>query len=197
MSAPQRDVSNWLDQSKPQDSCNTPAQPRDICVPPIETRRDEFCDHPKPAPANVLNTNEPCECSLFQGQSSAGLFNPEYRLPKPKITQFHGDPKSFKHFMECICSNVDEVTEEFDSTLKLTLLLDHCTGQTYNLIKDCVMYKPDERYGTARSKRKTKCCENNLVARSYFLSVMKSNNFKLNEVKALVKPDDDIGKCRM
>ena len=25
---------------------------------------------------------------------------------------------------------------------------------------------------------------------------MKSNNFKLNEIKALVTPDDDMGKCQ-
>ena len=99
--------------------------------------------------------------------------------------------------MESFCSNVDEVPEEFDSKLKLTLLLDNCAGEAYNLIKDCVMCKPDKGYGTALNKRKKKLCESHLVARSYYLSVMKSNNFKLNEVKALVTPDDDIGKCRM
>ena len=53
--APQHDVSNWLEQSKSKDPCNTPAQPREGFFPPIEIRRDQFCDQPKPVPAASAN----------------------------------------------------------------------------------------------------------------------------------------------
>ena len=186
-SAPQRDVSNWLDQSKPQGPpCKIPAQPRERCVPPIETRQDKCCDQSKPAPANVLSTNEQGECSLIQGQSNAELLNQvlkENPLSKTKITQFDGDPKTCKLFMARFRINIEEVPEECDSKPNLTLLLDHFTGEAYNLNKGCIMCTQDEANRTAFYKHKKQFDDNRLFPRSYVHSVMKRGNFKLINVE--------------
>ena len=112
----------------------------------------------------------------MQGQSVAAVFSKvlrENRLPKPKMMQFDGDPKRYKLFMASFLSNVDEVLEEGDSKLKLTLLLDHCTGEAFNLIEDCVMCEPIEGYRTALNKLERRFGKNHLIARSYIDSVMK------------------------
>ena len=99
---PQHAVKDWLEKSDEFESkklkvpYNTPAQPREGYVPPVQTGRDEFRDQPKTAPSNVQNTIERNECSLTRGQSDASLFSKvlqENRLPKPKMMTFDGDPK--------------------------------------------------------------------------------------------------------
>ena len=149
-SAPQLDVKKWLDQCKPQDPCNTPARRREKCVPLIETRRDKLCDQPKPAPANVRNTIERSQCSSTQGKTDAALVSrvlQENRLPKPKIIQFDGDPKRYTLSMASFCINADEVLEECENKLKLTL-------------------QPDEGHRTARNKQK-QISEWRAAARNY------------------------------
>ena len=112
------------------------------------------------------------------------------------MMQFDGDPKKYKLFMARFLSNVDEVLEESDNKLKLTLLLDQCTGEAFNLIEDCVMCEPEQGYRTALEKLERRFGKNHLIARSYIDSVMKGGSIKLNNVKALVMLADDMGKCQ-
>ena len=39
-----------------------------------------------------------------------------------------------------------------DDQLKLTLLLDQCTGDAFELVEECVMLKPEQCYRTAIEK---------------------------------------------
>ena len=53
--------------------------------------------------------------------------------------------------MASFCNNV-EARIDGDDQLKLTLLLDQCTGEAFELIEECVMLKPEQGYQTAIEK---------------------------------------------
>ena len=83
-----------------------------------------------------------------------------------------------------------------DDELKLTLLLDQCTGEAFDLIEECVMLQPEQGYRTAVEKLERRFGKNHLVARSYIDGVRKGGTIKPNDVKALVKLADDMRKCQ-
>ena len=85
---PKRSVTNWLDDSNEFTAKtlkvphNTPALPREGCVPPIETRRDDFSAQTNPAEAKVFGKYRPpqnvegrSECSSMKDKSDAALFS--------------------------------------------------------------------------------------------------------------------------
>ena len=92
---------------------------------------------------------------LFHGKSDAALFSRalrDSRLPQPKILTFDGDSKKYKMFMASFQSNVEEMLDDDDYKMKLTLLLQHCTGKALEVIEDCVMLPPPRGYATALEK---------------------------------------------
>ena len=201
---PQRTATNWLEDSSAfvdktfKVPHNTPALPRDGRVSPAQTRRDEVCKQANPAQENVQSHKEGSECSPKQEQSNAALFSQvlqENRLPKPKMMTFDGDPKKYKLFMASFRKNV-EARLNGDDQLKLTLLLDQCTEEAFELIEECVMLKPDQGYQTAIEKLEERFGKNHVIAKSYIDGVKKGGAIKTNDVKALVKLADDMRKCQ-
>ena len=93
-------------------------------------------------------------------------------------------------------SNVEEMLDEDDYKMKLTLLLQHCTGKALELIEDCVMLPPSRGYSTALGKLEKWFGRNHHIARSYINSVTKGSALKLNDVDALVQLALDMGKCQ-
>ena len=89
-----------------------------------------------------------------------------------------------------------EARLEGDDQLKLTLLLDQCTGDAFELIEECVMLKPEQGYRTAIEKLESRFGESHLIARSYIDGVKRRWTIKPNDVKALVKLADDMRKCQ-
>ena len=83
-----------------------------------------------------------------------------------------------------------------DYKMKLTLLLQHCTGKALDLIEDCVMLPPHRGYTTALEKLEKWFGRNHHIARSYINSVTKGGALKLNDVDALVQLALDMGKCQ-
>ena len=139
------------------------------------------------------------DTALFQGKSDAALFSRalrDTRLPQPKILTFDGDPKKYKMFIASFQSNVEEMLDEDDYKMKLTLLLQHCTGKALELIEDCVMLAPPRGYAAALEKLEKWFGRNHHIARSYINSVTKGGALKLNDVDALVQLALDMGKCQ-
>ena len=135
----------------------------------------------------------------YQEKSDAALFSRalrDSRLPQPKILTFDGDSKKYKMFMASFQSNVEEMLDDDDYKMKLTLLLQHCTGKALELIEDCVMLPPHRGYATALEKLEKWFGRNHHIARSYINSVTKGGAVKLNDVEALTQLALDMGKCQ-
>ena len=120
----------------------------------------------------------------------------ENRLPKPKVLSFDGDPKQYKMFIASFQSNVEEMLDKGDDKLKLTLVLQHCTGKALAMIDDCVMLPPNEGYNKAIEKLEKRFGKTHKIAQSYIEGVVKGGKLKLNDVDALVQLADDMEKCQ-
>ena len=120
----------------------------------------------------------------------------ESRLPAPQILTFDGDPKRYKMFIASFMSNVDGMLDASDYQMKLTLLLQHCTGNALNLIEDCVILSPERGYAKALEKLEKRFGKSHQIASSYIDSVIKGGNLKLHDVDALVQLADDMQKCQ-
>ena len=192
--APLHAVKSWVDESnKTQNRVSKVANDSPAHyqghVSPIETRRDV---------RDQQKLTDRDEISSSQERSEAALFSrvlQENRLPKPKMMTFDGDPKRYKLFMASFRNNVEARLDD-DDQLKLTLLLDQCTGEAFELIEECVMLRPEQGYRTAIEKLERRFGKNHLIARSYIDGVKKGGVIKPNDVKALVKLADDMRKCQ-
>ena len=134
-----------------------------------------------------------------RNRSDAALFGQELlenRLPKPKILTFDGDPKRYKIFMASFLTNIDKILGADDDQLKLTLLLQQCTGKALELIEDCVMLSPERGYRKALEKLEKRFGKSHQLARSYIDGVKAGGVLKLNDVEALVQLADDMEKCQ-
>ena len=69
--------------------------------------------------------------------------------------------------------------------LKLTLLLQHCSGPALSLIEDCVMLPPKQGYVQALKKLEKRFGKNHLIARSYIDSVKNGKKISLDDISAL------------
>ena len=134
-----------------------------------------------------------------RNRSDAALFGQallENRLPKPKILTFDGDSKRYKMFMASFLTNVDKILGADDDQMKLTLLLQQCTGKALDLIEDCVMLSPERGYAKALEKLERRFGKSHQIARSYIDGVKTGGIVKLNDVEALVQLADDMEKCQ-
>ena len=210
---PRDAVVSWLDKSNAKESqpirvpFNTPTNPRGGYVPPFDVRRDALKTQSNDEkPIQVKTFQVPTQqtlqsvedIGLMQGRSDAALLSRvlhENRLPKPKMMTFDGDPKRYKLFITSFKNNV-EARLEGDDQLKLTLLLDQCTGDAFDLIEDCVMLKSDQGYRTAIEKLERRFGKGHLIAKSYIDGVKEGGSIKPYDVEALVKLADDMQKCQ-
>ena len=133
---------------------NTPNDIRTGYIPPTDNFRGPLrsADVTTRPSQNMLRDlkldtqqKQALDTASVQGKSDAALFSRalrDTRLPQPKILTFDGDPKKYKMFIASFQSNVEEMLDEDDYKIKLTLLLQHCTGKALELIEDCVMLAP-------------------------------------------------------
>ena len=200
-----RAVENWLDDSRekscvpPKVPLNTPAGVQDGYPQSKYEAGDKRDGEPPLRDARLNLPIRQAHDTSIQSKSDTALFSRvlrENRLPKPKMMTFDGDPKRYKMFMASFRSNVDEMLEAGDEKLKLTLLLDQCTGKAFELIEECVMLRPDQGYRTAIEKLEKRFGKNHLIARSYIDGVKKGGPIKANDVEAIVKLADDMRKCQ-
>ena len=134
--------------------------------------------------------------------SDAALFSRallENRMPVPKQLEFDGNPKTFMAFLASFRTNIERKLSdenEEDASLKLTYLLQHCTGRAKDLIDDCAMLDPVEGFETAMDRLHESYGQGHVIARSYIESVTKGPVIKLNDVGALEQLRNDMVKCQ-
>ena len=123
----------------------------------------------------------------------------ENRMPSPKQLEFDGNPKTFMAFLASFKTNIERklsAEDEEDAALKLTYLLQHCTGDAKYLIDDCALLDPIEGFDTAMKRLHDRYGQGHVIARSYIESVTKGPSIKLNDSKSLVKLTTDMVKCQ-
>ena len=166
----------------------------------ISHERAMFEDNPhraKPTPPAVQETVSSRPTTSDTALLSRALI--EQRLPTPKQLEFDGNPKTFKAFLASFRTNIESkltANDDADAALKLTYLLQHCTGKAKDLIDDCVMLDPADGFDTAMDRLHESYGQPYVIARSYIESVTKGPAIKLNDVAALEQLKNDMVKCQ-
>ena len=118
----------------------------------------------------------------------------EFHLPRPEQQSFDGSPKNYKAFIASFHANIANKVD--DPSLKLTYLIQHCTGDAKKLVKDCVLLPAEVAYDTALTKLERRFGQNHLIARSYIDDITGGAQVKPNDINALVTLSDDMNNCQ-
>ena len=114
-------------------------------------------------------------------------------LPKPELLSFSGHPGDYCKFM----CNFETIIEGrvTDPRLRLSYLIQYCTGEAKRSIDDCVVLPPEDGYQRAKKILLTRYGKPHLVARSHIERIVNGPPIKANDTKALMELSLDMEKC--
>ena len=86
-------------------------------------------------------------------------------LPKPELMVFDGNSKNWVSFLNNFETSL--ASRVADPAVKLTYLIQHCSGEAKKAIQDCVLLPPIQGYETAMNTLRDRFGSNHMIARSY------------------------------
>ena len=106
-----------------------------------------------------------------------------FMIPKPEILTFNGDPVTHYKFIRCFETNIQDRIS--DSSLRLSYLIQYCTGEAKESIEDCVIQEPTEGHQRARKILEKKYGRPHIIARAHIQKLIECPVLKPNDHKAL------------
>ena len=122
---------------------------------------------------NPTTSNEPTiqpqersrDDSVNMYVAMASAVRESFMIPKPEILTFNGDPVMYYKFIRCFETHVQDRIS--DSSLRLSYVIQYCTGEAKESIEDCVIQEPTEGYQRARKILEKRYGRPHIIARSY------------------------------
>ena len=105
-------------------------------------------------------------------------------LPRPKLMTFDGAPLKWNAFVQNFTANVAMKVQ--DPQLRMQYLLQHCTGDAFEHIKECALLPQDIAYERAVALLKQRFGAKHTVARSYIKELTSGPRVAANDVDGLV-----------
>ena len=84
-----------------------------------------------------------------------------------------------------------------DPALRVSYLIQHCTGEAKKSIQDCVLLDPEEACDEAMSILIKRFGSNHLIARSYIEDLTQGPKIGANDVEALVRFTTDLRNAKI
>ena len=116
-------------------------------------------------------------------------------LPKPELLTFDGNAKKWTAFRNSFVTGIANRVQ--DPALRLSYLIQHCSGEAKKSILDCVLLDPDEGYDEAMSILTKRFGSNHLIARSYIEDLTQGPKIGANDVEALVRFTTDLRNAKI
>ena len=111
-------------------------------------------------------------------------------LPPPEIMTFDGQAKNWSAFVTNFNNNIaNRVT---DPALRLSYLIQHCSGEAKKCIQELVVLPADVGYATAVATLQKRFGSRHAVAKSYVDSVRSGAKILPNDVEGLLKFSSDL-----
>ncbi|XP_060560451.1 uncharacterized protein LOC132720344 [Ruditapes philippinarum] len=88
-----------------------------------------------------------------------------FNLPKPELLTFTGSAIDYCKFIKNFETNIE--SKILDNRLRLSYLIQYCTGEAKSCIEDCVLLESDVGYARAREILKTRYGKPHVIARFY------------------------------
>ncbi|XP_030844258.1 uncharacterized protein LOC105444708 [Strongylocentrotus purpuratus] len=116
-------------------------------------------------------------------------------LPKPDMTCFSGNPIDYWSFCNCFDVNIEHKVQ--DNRMRLTYLIQFCTGKAREAIENCILLHPDTGYSRARSILQDQFGQNYIVAKAHVDRVICRANLRPSDSQALWDLARDMRRCQM
>lgn len=107
-------------------------------------------------------------------------------LPRRDLVTFEGDPARYWLFMRCFEANVLKTTS--DPTVRLSYLIQYCTGEAKQAIESCLILEPEEGLSEALNILQRRFGRPHMIARKHIDALTDG---------AAVKPNDFVGLSRL
>ena len=118
-----------------------------------------------------------------------------FSLPRPELIQFDGDPKRYYKFISNFEVNVANRTE--DSRMKLSYLIQLCSGKARECIEDCVVLEPNEGYKRAFGILKSRFGKPHIIANAYISELTSGPPIPGFDCTGLQLLADKMKRCEM
>ena len=116
-----------------------------------------------------------------------------FMMPKPEILTFNGDPVTHYKFIRCFETNIQDRIS--DSSLRLSYLIQYCTGEAKESIEDCVIQEPTEGHQRARKILEKRYGRPHIIARAHIQKLIECPVLKPNDHKALSQLSMQMDRC--
>lgn len=116
-------------------------------------------------------------------------------LPHPELMTFNGSPKDWTSFIANFQTNI--VAKVQDPALRLSYLIQLCSGKAKEAIKDCVLLPAMEGFDKAISILSKQFGSKHTIARAYLDGLRNGPRIAANDVEALVKFASELDTTNM
>ena len=111
-------------------------------------------------------------------------------LPNPELMVFDGQAKNWSAFIANFGNNV--ASKVADPALRLSYLIQHCSGEAKKSIQDLVVLPAELGYATAIATLKKRYGSKHSIAKSYVDGVRNGPRILPNDVEGLLKYSSDL-----
>ena len=118
-----------------------------------------------------------------------------FELPKRDCLKFDGNPMNYPRFIANFKTNIEE--RELSPNVRLTYLIQFCTGTAKEAISNCVMLPEKEAYLKAREILHNLYGQSHIITRAYINKVTKGGIIRDGESEKLQQLARDMENCRI
>jgi hypothetical protein len=143
-----------------------------------------------------LNPHAPnWEHILTQQQQTLQSLASGFNLPRPELLTFDGNPQNYYKFISSFDTNI--AGKIFDPQLKLSYLIQQCSGTARECIEDCVVMNPDRGYEHARNILKARFGKPHIIANAYISELVDGPQVRNSDNVGLQKVADQMRRCEL
>ncbi|KAJ8044808.1 hypothetical protein HOLleu_07665 [Holothuria leucospilota] len=159
----------------------------------VAKRTEEWCQQ---SSAQVMGRGtEPTGHPLDKQVPLLDMISTSLNLSKPEIQTFSGDPINYWSFMSSYDVNIAQ--RSFDDRVKLSYLIQFCSGKARDAIKNCVLLDPATGYKQARDIVYSQFGRTYIVARAHIKQVLNRTNLRSGDSQGLWDLARDMRRCQM
>ena len=114
-------------------------------------------------------------------------------MPKKEFLHFDGDPIKYPRFIKNFEVNVERRIQ--DETVRLSYLIQYCTGVAQDAVANCIILPPNQGYREAHAILKKNSGQKHIIVRDFIDKVICGPQIKASEPKKLVTLARDMKNC--
>ena len=125
----------------------------------------------------------------------AGIIQEGFHLPKPELLMFSGQSVDYCKFINNFVTNIENRVS--DSRLRLSYLIQYCTGEAKRSIEDCVLLEPTEGYLRAKQILQENFGRPHIITRTYIERLVNGPRLASGDSRGLVNLAREMEKCEI